>query len=1108
MKTNFLSLKNIFLVKHWWLVLLTLNFNIFSQTSPPESISYQGVARDASGNILSNQPIGIQFLIHQGSLSGTVVFYETHSTSTNAVGIFTLAIGSVNTSTFQSIPWNNGPYFLEVLMDPTGGSSYTSIGTQQLLSVPYALYAKSSYTAAGSFSSAISYSTNNAPPISINSSTSANSTTLTFTQGSNSSSVVINYPSSNITMVPSGIASVTPNSGTTFTVDVPPPTLNVTSGTNDATISISQGSVTTTQTLSFPPTNINGIGTGIASTTISGNSFTVDVPPPSLSIASGASDATITITQGTAITTQTLSFPPASVPNVSINATGIVTVTPTSGTAFTIGAPTPTITSGTGISVSGTYPNIIITNTAPDQTVNLNAGTNVTVTGTYPTFNISSAPTLSLAGNTLSISGGNAVTLPASNVTITGVSPVVVTPTTGSVFNLSLTSQTLSLMGNGSSSSYSLSSNYGGLVALPKPTLSINAPHGAASSPGGYSTNFNIVPPTILPSTSSTANIASVSSNTSSLQYTVNVPPPALSITNGVGQSTLSLSQGPVTTTALINTGAPNEWHLTGNAGTNPSAHFIGTSDAQDFVFRTSNTERMRIGSNGNIGIGTTAPLYPLHTVYSGTNSNVHYIDYTSTASSGANSAIYTNAKSTGGGNIFGGYFQVSGSNTSSSATAVKGFATSSASYNYGIEASAIGTTTNTNYGGSFYAANGTNNYGIYTEVYSNNASFNNAAIYALSSGNNGVAGRFIITNSTNTSPVLEVTNYSSGGNLAIFSGNGYVGIGTTAPQSYLHVVTPSSASTNVFQIGNGNQPSFEWLFDVDGLSNLTIKNESNGFPYLSMTGNNIVGVNTTTPIGSADFIVSYNSNHTTGYAGMYVNSATGGWPFYGYAKGGSAIAWSYLDNANTWILNNGGANRIAVTTAGNMGIGTLSPSSKLSVVGNIDIPPTNSYKYTSPKTYTLNIHPSSFNPENSTVSYTLGPGGVMGPAPVGTGTLSTGLTCYYETPLLLPYNCTITAIYANVIDNDASYNISQIQIFKSDFAVGTPFGNITLIGTSLGTGGVNPNFQQLNSSLSEIYNNTNYSYYIRVGMSYPGPTAATIKLGKILIIYQVLETD
>lgn len=644
MKTNFLSLKNIFLVKHWWLVLLTLNFNIFSQTSPPESISYQGVARDAAGNILSNQPIGIQFLIHQGSPSGTVVFYETHSTSTNAVGIFTLAIGSVNTSTFQSIPWNNGPYYLEVQMDPTGGSSFTPIGTQQLLSVPYALYAKSSYTAAGSFSSAISYSTNNAPPISINSNTSASSTTLTFSQGSNSSSVAINFPPpppANITMSSSGIVSVSPTSGNAFTLDVPPPTLNVTSGTSDATISITQGSITTTQTLSFPPTSINGIGTGIASTTISGNSFTVDVPSPSLSVASGASDATITITQGTATTTQTLSFPPASVPNVSINATGIVTVAPNSGTAFTIGAPTPTITSGTGINVSGTYPNINITNTAPDQTVNLNAGTNVTVNGSYPNFTVNSAPTLSISGNTLSISGGNNVTLPSSPTpTITGTGIAAVTPTTGNNFTVNVPTQTLSI--TGSPTSYTLSSNLGGSVPLPSPTLSINSPHTVAPL-SGYAHTINIKPPDLI--TPSPNNIASVTSNTSTLQYSITVPSPTLSISTATtGVSTLTLTQGPATSTVSIPSPTNYAWGLKGNTAS--AADFLGTTNNADLIFKTNNTENMRITSGGNVGIGTTTPSAKLHINSSLTtpalqidNNNGHSIYIQNNGTSG--SAVY-----------------------------------------------------------------------------------------------------------------------------------------------------------------------------------------------------------------------------------------------------------------------------------------------------------------------------------------------------------------------------------------------------------------------------------------------------------------------------------
>ncbi len=115
---------------------------ILSQNTSLEKISYQGIARDAGGNILSVQPIDIQFIIHQGSMSGNPVFTEIHATTTNSLGLFTLEIGKNNPTQFQSIDWSNGPYFLEVQMDPTGGTSYTYVGTQQLLSVPYALYSK------------------------------------------------------------------------------------------------------------------------------------------------------------------------------------------------------------------------------------------------------------------------------------------------------------------------------------------------------------------------------------------------------------------------------------------------------------------------------------------------------------------------------------------------------------------------------------------------------------------------------------------------------------------------------------------------------------------------------------------------------------------------------------------------------------------------------------------------------------------------------------------------------------------------------------------------------------------------------------------------------
>jgi hypothetical protein len=64
-----------------------------------------------------------------------------------------------------------------------------------------------------------------------------------------------------------------------------------------------------------------------------------------------------------------------------------------------------------------------------------------------------------------------------------------------------------------------------------------------------------------------------------------------------------------------------DDWALTGNAGTNPSSNFLGTTDAQNLIFRTSNTEKMRIESGGDVGIGTTTPDAKFHSHQSGTAS-------------------------------------------------------------------------------------------------------------------------------------------------------------------------------------------------------------------------------------------------------------------------------------------------------------------------------------------------------------------------------------------------------------------------------------------------------------------------------------------------------
>ncbi len=111
---------------------------------PPQGMNYQAVARDAAGTILPNQNISIQITITNGN-GGTVLFRERHFPTTNQFGLFTLNVGNGTpvTGTFSSISWGTVVPWLQVEMDATGGISFTNMGTSQLLSVPYSLYAAS-----------------------------------------------------------------------------------------------------------------------------------------------------------------------------------------------------------------------------------------------------------------------------------------------------------------------------------------------------------------------------------------------------------------------------------------------------------------------------------------------------------------------------------------------------------------------------------------------------------------------------------------------------------------------------------------------------------------------------------------------------------------------------------------------------------------------------------------------------------------------------------------------------------------------------------------------------------------------------------------------------
>ncbi|MFT4576590.1 MAG: hypothetical protein ACI9SI_001518, partial [Polaribacter sp.] len=123
---------------------LMLTASVFAQA--PEKMSYQAVVRDAGNALVTTQAVGMQISILQGGATGTPVYVETQTRTTNTNGLVSLdiGIGTLVSGDFTTIDWGNDTYFIKTETDPTGGTTYTITGTSQLMSVPYALYAKTS----------------------------------------------------------------------------------------------------------------------------------------------------------------------------------------------------------------------------------------------------------------------------------------------------------------------------------------------------------------------------------------------------------------------------------------------------------------------------------------------------------------------------------------------------------------------------------------------------------------------------------------------------------------------------------------------------------------------------------------------------------------------------------------------------------------------------------------------------------------------------------------------------------------------------------------------------------------------------------------------------
>ncbi len=133
-------------MKTFFTLSLHLLITSFLCAQAPQGIPYQAVMRNADGTVMASSAVDLTFMIHDGSATGTLVYQESHSLTSNAQGLVSCVVGNgvVSQGNFANINWGNGAKFLHVMMGTT------DLGTQQMLSVPYALHSAS---AANGFSS-------------------------------------------------------------------------------------------------------------------------------------------------------------------------------------------------------------------------------------------------------------------------------------------------------------------------------------------------------------------------------------------------------------------------------------------------------------------------------------------------------------------------------------------------------------------------------------------------------------------------------------------------------------------------------------------------------------------------------------------------------------------------------------------------------------------------------------------------------------------------------------------------------------------------------------------------------------------------------------------
>lgn len=855
----------------------------------PLSIPYQAVARNTSGNIIANQLVSLRFSLHDLTAGGVVVYRETQTITTNSLGLFNVNIGQgiVVTGTFAGINWSSGSKFLQVELDAAGGVNYTNMGTQQMFSVPYALYANTS-------------------GISSSSTWTANGTDI-YNSNSGNVGIGINSPAAKLHVVGSkayfqtGFVGIGTNTATT-----PFTGLALKNNVNNFYGMYIDAGATGQPFYGYA---LNGVATAYHQFNGSNNQyeyFHSNPAIPDFQIGNTNSAFPNTSFLGIGTTTQTTPFTGLALKKnvnafygmyIDAGATG----QPFYGYALNGIATAYHQFNGTNNQYeyyhsSASVPDFQIgnTNSAFPNTSFLGIGT---TTQTTPFTG------LALKKNVNTYYGmyidAGATGQPFYGYALNGVA-------------------TAYHQFNGDNNQYEY---YHSNVAVPDFQIG----NTQAAFPN---TNFLGIG-TTTPTTSFTGLALKTTANSFYGTY-VDAGPTGVPFygyaLNGVARSYLSFNSPNSSLEYHQTSDASADFYINGNSKAVFNTNFVGigtstpTTGFTGFAMKT--LANSFYGSYVDAG-PTGIPFYGyalngVASAYTTYNGSTNQFEYHHTSDATPDFAVSNTQASfpiqttltVGTSNPFNSFTGLTLKKNVNGfyGTYVDAGATGTPFYGFGLNGVSK----------AYLAFNATNNALEYHQTSDASPDF------YINGNSKAVFNTNFVGIGTST-PTTGFTGFAMKTSANSFYGS-YVDAGPTGVPFYGYALNGVATAYTTY---NGNTNQFEYHHTSDATPDFAVSNTDVVFPIQTF-----LGLGTSSPTTSATGFAM--RNNVNSYYGMYVDVGASGRPFYGYALNGVAKAWTEFNGTNNnWELNYSGA-RISVTSSGNVGIGTSAPAQKLSVAGNI----------------------------------------------------------------------------------------------------------------------------------------------------------------------------